>query len=297
MQGSSQNILISPKQAAKALGVSESSLKRWCDNGKINVTRTPGGHRKMSVADLFDFVRKNDVTLVSPELLGLPPVVGKKADDITRLRNELTDSLLSGDELKAQGLVFDLLLNKLPLHKLFDDIITPAIYEIGRRWECNEAEIYQERMGCQISLRLLHQIRRLIPLPNEQTTAEKNIAIGGTLSGDRYTIATAMVELILRNRGIHATSIGASIPGVSFVNAIRKMQPKLVWISTTYIENHHQFLSEFRIISKFCIDRGILLVIGGNVFVPELRKQISFNFFGDTMKHLDTFAKSLGSHS
>lgn len=280
--------LISPKQAAQAIGVSESSLKRWCDNGKINVSRTPGGHRKMSVADLFDFVRSNDVPLAAPELLGLPKSTGKKEIDTTQVQSELTRALLAADELLVQQLAFDLLINKVPLHNFFDDFLAPSTYEIGRQWECNQADIYQERMSCEIIVRLLHQIRNLIPI-----TRNDFIAIGGTLSNDNYAIPTTMVELILRNHGINATSMGTSIPGSSIVAAIRNLKPQLVWLSASHISDRQQFEQEFQLVSESCDQSEVVFVIGGGVFDASLRKRLNYSFFGDTMKQLDTFTKSL----
>ncbi len=49
--------LLSPKKAAKILGVSESSIKRWCDAGQIQILKTSGGHRRISIASLMDFAR------------------------------------------------------------------------------------------------------------------------------------------------------------------------------------------------------------------------------------------------
>jgi len=280
--------LISPKQAARALGVSESSLKRWCDDGKINVSRTPGGHRKMSAADLFDFVRNSDAPLAAPEIIGLPKTIGKKTLDINEVRTELTKALLSADEATVQQLAFDALINQTPIHQLFDDVLAPAMHEIGRQWECNEVDIYQERMGCEIIIRLLHQVRSLIPVANKNY-----VAIGGTLSDDSYAIPTAMVELILRNQGVNATSMGTSIPGDSIVSAIENLKPQLVWLSASHIANREKFEHEFQLVSDCCDQNNVLFLIGGIVLDAQIRKQLNYSFFGDTMKHLDTFAKSL----
>jgi MerR family transcriptional regulator, light-induced transcriptional regulator len=59
--------LLSPKQVARALGVSESSLKRWCDQGLIATVRTAGGHRKMASAEVMRYIREHNLPLVSPE--------------------------------------------------------------------------------------------------------------------------------------------------------------------------------------------------------------------------------------
>jgi excisionase family DNA binding protein len=43
-------------QAASYLGVSPASLRKWSDDGRVPVYRTPGGQRRYSVADLDSFM-------------------------------------------------------------------------------------------------------------------------------------------------------------------------------------------------------------------------------------------------
>ena len=42
---------LSPKTLADALGTSESSVRRWCDAGKMAAIRTAGGHRRIARAE------------------------------------------------------------------------------------------------------------------------------------------------------------------------------------------------------------------------------------------------------
>ena len=43
-------------QACRALGVDESTLRRWADNGQVRVFRTPGGHRRFAESDIQELV-------------------------------------------------------------------------------------------------------------------------------------------------------------------------------------------------------------------------------------------------
>lgn len=63
---------ISPKDLALLIGVSESSLKRWVDEGRggLAAMRTSGGHRRISVYEAVRFVRQTSQNVVRPELLG-----------------------------------------------------------------------------------------------------------------------------------------------------------------------------------------------------------------------------------
>ena len=52
----------SPKEIAKALGVSQASIKRWVDRGLIEAEKTAGGHRRISVQALKTYLDENNKT-------------------------------------------------------------------------------------------------------------------------------------------------------------------------------------------------------------------------------------------
>jgi excisionase family DNA binding protein len=49
---------ISISKAAKELGVSQNTLRRWEERGYIVPERTPGGHRKYDLEKLKEFYKK-----------------------------------------------------------------------------------------------------------------------------------------------------------------------------------------------------------------------------------------------
>lgn len=46
------NELITPKQAAKMLGITTNSLRNWELAGKIQVVKTMGGHRRYKLEEI-----------------------------------------------------------------------------------------------------------------------------------------------------------------------------------------------------------------------------------------------------
>lgn len=48
---------LSTSQAARELGVSLGTVRRWADLGHLNAYRTPGGQRRFSRDQLDEFVR------------------------------------------------------------------------------------------------------------------------------------------------------------------------------------------------------------------------------------------------
>jgi excisionase family DNA binding protein len=47
---------VSLRRACEILGVDESTLRRWADNGRLRTYRTPGGHRRFSLGNLEEMV-------------------------------------------------------------------------------------------------------------------------------------------------------------------------------------------------------------------------------------------------
>jgi methanogenic corrinoid protein MtbC1 len=225
---------------------------------------------------------------VSPEVLGLPPVSEHAASGLTRGQSRLVEALLGSDELLARQIIFDLYLARHSLSVIFDDVIAAAFHEIGDRWACHHADVYQERRSCELILRVLFEIRKLQPLPDRSLPA-----MGGTIEGDLYALPSAMAELVLRQNGFRATSLGTSIPFSSLVRAVEETQPTLFWLSVSHIRDGLDFLSEFATLSRACTTAGTALVVGGRALTESLRHRMAYSAFCDTMQHLESFAKTL----
>jgi len=280
--------LVSPKQVARAIGVSESSLKRWCDQGLIQTVRTAGGHRKMQISEVLRFIREKQQMLVSPEVLNLPPASDSAELGLSRGRDLLVAALLAGNESLANQIVINLYLAHHPMSLICDEVIAAAFHEIGDRWECREADPYQERRGCEIALRVLFELRRIQPAPEQS-----RLALGGTIEGDNYAIPSAMAELILREVGWNATSLGTSLPIDSLVRAVTDHRPPLFWVSISYILPSLDFVNEFARLSQACTASGTALIVGGRALTAELRQKMKYSSYCDTMQHLEAIARIL----
>lgn len=279
---------VTPKQAARALGVSESSLKRWCDQGLIPATRTAGGHRRLSVADVLRFTREHDFPVVSPEVLGLPSVSEATPRTMSRAVSRFAEALLAGDEAAARQIVFDLFLARERLSVIFDDVVAAAFRRIGELWACHEAEVYQERRGCEITLQILFELRRLQVRPDPAWRA-----IGGTLEGDPYMLPHLMAELVLRDAGFHASTLGHSIPCSSLIRAVEDEQPHVLWLSVSHIREGLDLVGEINALWRACAARGVALVVGGRALTAPLRRRLTYSAYCDRLQQLEAFAGTL----
>jgi MerR family transcriptional regulator, light-induced transcriptional regulator len=279
--------LLSPKQVARALAVSESSLKRWCDRGLLRFTKTGGGHRRLSLDAVLRFARKTGRDLAHPELLGLPARVGHGERTLRAARDDYFTALLAGDEARCRQILLDLHLADRPLSQVGDEIVGQAFHQVGDAWSCGSAEIYQERRAIETCLRALGDIRRMLP----QSTADAPLAIGAAPECDPYALPNALVELVLRQRGWEAHALGSGLPFSTLIRAIEQMRPRLFWLSVSHIEDEPQFLREYGQFFQAVKDK-VVIVVGGRALAEPLRRQMQYNAFCDNLQHLEGFANA-----
>jgi methanogenic corrinoid protein MtbC1 len=281
--------LLSPKQVALAIGVSEASLKRWCDKGLVPMIRTAGGHRRLPVNGVLQFLRAQGHRIVRPEVLGLPKASAMRPSAADASAWELRDALEVGDEERARQIVLGQYLSGATVADLCDRVVTKAFHDMGQRWQHGDVEVYQERRGGQITMRILFELRKMLPTP----AVDAPVAIGGTLEHDPYSLATAMVELALRECGWQAESYGAGNPASTLCAAIRDVKPKLFWLSVSTADCVSEFLADYTELYNTAIENGTVMIVGGRALDESLRREMAYTAFCDSLAHIVNFAQTV----
>lgn len=282
--------LYSPKKVAAAIGVSESSLKRWCDAGYIQATKTAGGHRRVSRAEVIAFVKRKQYDLRDPTAIGLPDIRDIAISDDRDAVAQLSEALRQGDEAGSRKLLVHMYIEGRTVPDLFDRIIAPAFKEIGELWQCGNLEIYRERVACQICQSAAQDIRSLIPPAREGAP----LAIGCTLEGDHYQLATMGVEMSLTTFGWRATSLGANIPIDSLYQAFEDQMPQMVWISVSHCGSEENLVRDVNRFAAKIANRAEI-VLGGGQLTPEIRSQIQGVTFCDNFAQLVLAAQKINT--
>ncbi len=280
--------LLTPKQVARAINVSESSVKRWCDKGAIRTQYTAGGHRRIPLAGLIEFLRGSAHELVAPELVGLPASSGQTPRGIRQALERFTPGLVAGNEPLCRRITLDLFLAEHSISRICDELLAASFQAVGQLWACGQAEVYQERRGCELTLRILRELGTMLAQPEPDAP----VAIGATVTGDQYALGTAMAELVLRDGGWSATSLGTNLPCQTLAAAIEQHRPKLFWLSCSHLEDEAVFLRQYNALyDQFGMN--VAFVTGGQALHADLRQQMKFAAFCSSMQHLESFAQSL----
>jgi MerR family transcriptional regulator, light-induced transcriptional regulator len=221
---------LSPRELAAALGISESSLKRWADEGRLVAERTAGGHRRIPLTEAVRFVRAAGLSVVNPEVLGLAAAEGVRARG-GGLREGAAEllyrALLDDRSDEARGLIVAAYLDGVAPGPIFDELVRPALAGIGELWRHEPAGIFVEHRATETCVRALVELAQVIA----PAADDAPVAIGGGWAGDVYRLPTMMAGLVLADAGYRVRNLGPDTPPEATIAAIRHHRPDLVWQS------------------------------------------------------------------
>ncbi len=121
---------LSTSAVARLLGVAVGSIANWIDRGQLKAGRTPGGHRRVAVADLVDLLRRQKLP-IPPELKPSPPrilIVDDEESFTHWLAGEIKAEHPDYDVLEAHdGFAAGELVGSLKPHVVFLDLRMPGM--------------------------------------------------------------------------------------------------------------------------------------------------------------------------
>ena len=283
------NKTFSPKQVGRAIGVSEASIKRWCDKGILAFSKTAGGHRRLHLNVILAFIRENDFELVQPDVLGLPASTGATARGLDRAGEVFQHALEQGQEEQCLRIALDMHLAGHDMAEIGDGLIAPAFHALGERWQHGQLEVYKERRGVEITRQVLLRLRETLRSPDPAAP----LAIGATLAADPYTLAGLLVELVLLEIGWQARFLGCALPAQTIAQAVQDINPRVLWLSVSNLGDSDGFVRNYNQLYETCLAQNCAVVVGGCALTEPLRQRIQYAAYGDNLKHLQAFARTL----
>ncbi len=266
---------LSPKDLALAVGVSESSLKRWADDGRLRVIRTAGGHRRIPIHEAIRFARESNLEIVRPDILDLPDLRPARGVRPSQSGNPLEEvlyvKLKDGQSQEVRAMLLDLYLNGRDMAEIFDGPVRVAMQRLGELWRHSDAGIFIEHRATDIVIQSINFLRSLITRPEDPAprpaarVPAPPVALGGGPTGEASLISSLMICCVLAEAGYRDVNLGPDTPHASFLAAADHYHPRLVWLSCTHpgnapeLEELHQLRDQLR-------DRGAALVVGGRAF-------------------------------
>lgn len=251
---------------AVAIGASESSLKRWTDQGLLTVTRTAGGHRRIPVTEAIRFVRDRRLTLVKPEVLGLPASLGAvsalESDKGDAPDEVFYDLLRSGHDIGARNHLIARFIAGESIASIADGPLRSAMQSLGETWHQSPHGILMEHRATEICVEVLQELRNMV-MPEKPLGR----AIGGAIGGDPYKLPPLVATSVLNECGLQVVNLGADTPiqvlELACFGDDVDIQPDLAWLSVSVLENANRSTEALVRFGDRCHQNGIAVCIGG----------------------------------
>lgn len=256
------------QETARILGVNVSTIKRWTDEGKLDCIKTAGGHRKFLMQHLADFLEENYKRIPKAPLF---PV--ENIDDL-----EISRRILNGEfdflqkyvlkyafevnRHRLNQILTALYLGQFPLHKIFDELLTPVLHIIGDLWYAGEIAVAEEHLASQSIRDAIIRLQGIIKIPKEKNST----ALLLNLSGELHDIALKMVDHILEERGFNVLFSGQFTPGLKIEQVFSKSRPQRLYISSLYIDDLSSVQEELNYILDISQEFNTRVYIGGSGF-------------------------------
>lgn len=284
--------LISPRELADAIGVSESSIKRWVDNDVVKATKTAGGHRRISISEAVRFLRERQISLVNPSAIGMNDVeslVEISSSNESDKSELLYEYLREGQAEAARGLLVSMYLGGRSIAQIVDSSVTGAMSRLGELWFEDDCGIFWEHRATEITISSISRLRMIIP----PRGGGAPVAVGGAPAGDPYILPSLCAATVLESQGVNAVNLGPDTPIHSLELASNALKARLVWVSVSVLDDPDQLQQELSSLASLLEEASIPIIVGGSQSDRLALPDTNLCHVGTSMGELEAMIKGL----
>jgi len=267
-----QKTILSTADVARLFNVTETTVKRWADEGTLKCQKTPGGHRKFAIRNVIEFAEVNNfepvATLTMPESDERGPAVQVAilARDFPTLVGAFVQKALSPDPLDLFRFLSYLYEHRIHLWEIYDKVLSPGMAVIGTQWERGEIDISHEHRASYETLDALAKMQTQILVK----PATGKSVVCACLGDEAHEIGLRCASNLFESEGWKSHYLGARSPHSSVIAAIRELRPDVVCLSMTLAVDAKVLAQQVGQISEMIHGGHGILVVGGRGAMPEL---------------------------
>ena len=182
---------------------------------------------------------------------------------ISRIQEEVF-KLLNDCDVKGLVDIYEKYSRLLGLTDFYDKLLKPVMYRIGDLWQKGQLDVATEHASTNTALGLVKIINERITARTKEPSSRYKAVIC-TPDGELHGLACNMIESLLLSKGFKVYNISTSIPSDYIIDYIRDLQPDIVLVSITLVEN---IKSAERLIHQIHAkyNNKLPVVVGGSAF-------------------------------
>ena len=279
------NSVLSTKEVAGLLNLTESTIKRWADDGNLLCVKTLGGHRKFRMADIVNFAEEHRYPLTGI----LPPPgpqsrldqlsLGVNSRNYVLLSEILLEELLQADRNRTYEFLAYLYKHHIPFSVIADEVIQPAMAQLGRLWAEKKLNVDQEHLATQA---MQEALIRLAPDVHKKPLNGLSMVCACPES-ERHDLATRILACAFEAEGWTVQNIGANTPLQVLASYVRTHRVRAICLSIAARPRRSGNLEAIRSIGKLARSQGGLFFVGGSGVGRETPRSLHCDFVASSV--------------
>lgn len=237
--------ILTSTQAARILGVTAATVKRWADSGLIPCARTVGAHRRFRAEDVLGFARARGGLVEDP----YERWAGRLLED----REPLVLHALLLEERARLGAFWRVA-----------EVLAGAARAIGERWARGDVGVLEEHAA---SERLARAVGRAVDALPPRPGAPR--ALLASAEGDEHTLGLSLAELVFRESGWATRWAGRAAPAADLAEALLRREADVLALSASPVAAPATLAAELAALAPAARAAGAAIVLGGAGPWPE----------------------------
>lgn len=282
---------LSIKDAGEFLGVPAPTLRSWERRYGLPTTpRSVGGHR-----------RYRSVELIQLGLMRDEIAIGRRAADAARWVRGLLDPdnpgagrvqamLDASNQLDSAAVraVLELAQAETGLAAALDEVVMPAMRQIGAWWETGDCDIGQESLTTGVVRAWLAEVTTMAPAP--APAADNPTVLLGTGPGDFHTLGLEALAALLAQQRHASRVLGARTSVRTFLSAAA---PDTVVVVVSHLPTQRRSaIASLEAVAQ----TGVPTYYAGNAFLlPASRKGVPGTYLGESIGEAARLLAGAGS--
>jgi len=203
---------------------------------------------------------------------------------------KLYDAILNGDNKTAVAITKEALAAGAAPLDLITHYMSPAMDEVGRRFEREEyfvPELLLSGRAMKGALELLQ------PLLTASGAALAGRVVIGTVKGDLHDIGKNLVASMLQGAGFEVFDLGADVAPEKFVAAVQEHKANLVCLSALLTVTMPAMRDVVDALKSASLRDNVRVIIGGAPVTSDFAREIGADAYGENASVVVTIARQL----
>jgi corrinoid protein of di/trimethylamine methyltransferase len=208
---------------------------------------------------------------------------------------ELREGVLEFDEEKAAKAAQKWLESKIDPYRAITEVLTPAIQEMGERFEKGEAFLPELIMATDAMNAAVKILEKEISKEKLESTKKGRIIIG-TVKGDIHNIGKNIVAIMLTTAGYDVIDLGVDVEPYKFVEEAERSGAQLILASAlmTFTALNMKKIVEY--LEMEGLRRKYKIVFGGGPLTEAWAKEMGADAYAsDALKTVKLVKRLMGS--